>query len=118
MIAAGVAGGPLTETELSPLTSDGDPSVRRAAEVALVRTKWTGFPRPRPARRAQPRHAAHALKCMDGHPLHGRRALRGRRRRTGIRPLPGTRPPGAGWIGLRGELGESGARVLLSADGD
>ena len=47
-IAAGFAGGPLTETQLSRLTSDGDPSVRRAAEVALMRmrppkrTKSTG----------------------------------------------------------------------------
>jgi HEAT repeat protein len=38
-IAAGFSGGPRTEAELSRLTSDGDPSVRRAAEVALMRIR-------------------------------------------------------------------------------
>ena len=47
-IAAGFSGGTRTEAELSRLTSDGDPSVRRAADVALMRmrtikrTKATG----------------------------------------------------------------------------
>jgi HEAT repeat protein len=38
-IAAGFAGGPRTEAELSRLTTDGDPSVRRAAEVAVMRIR-------------------------------------------------------------------------------
>jgi len=38
-IAAGFSSGPRTEAELSRLTSDGDPSVRRAAEVALMRMR-------------------------------------------------------------------------------
>jgi HEAT repeat protein len=38
-IAAGFSGGPRTEAELSKLTTDGDPSVRRAAEVALMRMR-------------------------------------------------------------------------------
>ena len=38
-IAAGFTGGPLTEAELSRLTTDGDPSVRRAADVALLRIR-------------------------------------------------------------------------------
>ena len=37
-IAAGFTDGPLVEAELSRLTTDGDPSVRRAAEVAVLRT--------------------------------------------------------------------------------
>ena len=38
-IAAGFTGGPLVEAELSRLTTDGDPSVRRAAEVAVLRIR-------------------------------------------------------------------------------
>jgi HEAT repeat protein len=38
-IAAGFTGGSLAEAELSRLTTDGDPSVRRAAEVALLRIR-------------------------------------------------------------------------------
>ena len=38
-IAAGFSGGPRTEAELSRLTSDGDPSVRRASEVAIMRIR-------------------------------------------------------------------------------
>lgn len=46
--AAGFTGGALAEAELSRLTSDGDPSVRRAAEVALLRIR--GSRRPAPSR--------------------------------------------------------------------
>lgn len=45
-IAAGFSGGPRTEAELSRLTSDGDPSARRAAEVALMRIRPMTKPRP------------------------------------------------------------------------
>jgi HEAT repeat protein len=38
-IAAGFAGGAPLEAELSRLTTDGDPTVRRAAEVALLRIR-------------------------------------------------------------------------------
>jgi HEAT repeat protein len=38
-IATGLAGGPLAEGELARLTSDGDPTVRRAAEVAILRLR-------------------------------------------------------------------------------
>jgi HEAT repeat protein len=40
-IAAGFSGGPRTEAALSQLTSDGDPAVRRAAEVAVIRIRST-----------------------------------------------------------------------------
>lgn len=47
-IAAGLVGGARAEAELSRLTTDGDPSVRRAAETALLRirgsSKRTGGP--------------------------------------------------------------------------
>jgi HEAT repeat protein len=38
-IAIGLAGGPQAEATVSRLTSDGDPSVRRAAEAALLRLR-------------------------------------------------------------------------------
>jgi HEAT repeat protein len=38
-IAMGFAGGPQAEAQLSQLTSDGDPTVRRAADVALLRIR-------------------------------------------------------------------------------
>jgi len=40
-IAAGLVGGARTEAELSRLTTDGDPTVRRAAETALLRMRGT-----------------------------------------------------------------------------
>ena len=50
-IAAGFTGGSAVEAELSRLTTDGDPSVRRAAEVALLRVrtiKQAGTPKSAP----------------------------------------------------------------------
>jgi HEAT repeat protein len=38
-IAAGLVGSPVAEAELTRLTTDGDPSVRRAAEVAVLRLR-------------------------------------------------------------------------------
>jgi HEAT repeat protein len=38
-IATGFVGGPQAEAQLSPLTQDGDPTVRRAADVALLRIR-------------------------------------------------------------------------------
>jgi HEAT repeat protein len=38
-IAVGLVGSPAAEAELTRLTTDGDPTVRRAAEVAILRLR-------------------------------------------------------------------------------
>lgn len=50
-MAAGVAGGPQLEAPLSQLTTDGDPSVRRAADAALLRIRSSKQPPPSAAKR-------------------------------------------------------------------